>query len=76
MNHKPDCKTVDPDPEQLAKQSGYQSRLLIDCFIAGFGSIMHGSNQNNSHFTIFSTAEKTKAWETGRDCANKIKNHG
>lgn len=31
----------------------------------GYDAGMNGANANNCHFSIFSTPEKTKAWERG-----------
>lgn len=63
----PDAK---PDPEVIALQRGHESRTMIDCFIAGWNSVVHGSNESNCHFTLFSSPGRTEAWQDGRDQAN------
>ena len=42
---------------------------FTDPYEAGRDYAAHGANEDNCHFSLFSTAEKTKQWERGRDQA-------
>lgn len=37
----------------------------MDAYEAGKDSVINGANTENCNFRIFSTPEKTKAWERG-----------
>lgn len=39
----------------------------------GLKSISEGPNEENCHFSIFSSPEDTKAWERGRKEGKKLK---
>jgi len=38
-----------------------------DCFDAGVNYANNGANNSNCHFKFFTSKERTKAWELGRD---------
>ena len=40
----------------------------------GWDCGMNGANDDNCHFSIFSTPENTKQWETGKRDAEERKN--
>lgn len=46
---------------------------LRTAYNSGFDTGMYGANTTNSHFSIFSTPEKTKAWEVGKDDGDLMK---
>jgi len=39
----------------------------------GFDCGKNGANTTNCHFSIFSTPERTRAWERGKAAADKIR---
>jgi len=39
------------------------------CFEAGYDSVVNGANETNCAFWLFSSKEKTAAWEAGRKAA-------
>ncbi len=41
-------------------------------YLAGYDSGIHGANEINCHFSLFSTPEKTKEWEKGRKDADLL----
>lgn len=47
----------------------YLDVILQGCYKMGYDSIITGANVINSAFSLFSSAEKTKAWIKGRDDA-------
>jgi hypothetical protein len=40
---------------------------------AGYDAEVNGANTTNCHFSIFSTPEKSKAWEMGRAAGEQFK---
>ena len=36
------------------------------CFAMGYDCEMNGADRKNCHFSLFSSPEKTKAWEAGK----------
>jgi len=42
----------------------------------GYDCGKNGANDNNCHFGLFSTPEKTKAWENGKKEAERQKANG
>lgn len=57
--------------EQNIKRLKYESR--INPYAMGYDAGKNGSNTTNTHFSIFSTNEKTKEWERGKAAAEKDK---
>jgi hypothetical protein len=41
------------------------------CFEMGYDCEINGANEKNCHFTLFSSPEKTAAWEAGKAQAVK-----
>ena len=39
------------------------------CFAMGYDCEMNGADEKNCHFSLFSSPEKTKAWESGKEKA-------
>jgi hypothetical protein len=50
----------------------FEAELLV-CFDAGYEAEAHGSTMINCHFSLFSTLEKTNAWNAGRALAVKVR---
>ena len=44
------------------------------CYSAGYDAGKNKPNEINSHFRFFSTPEKTKAWERGKEDGSKEDN--
>lgn len=42
-------------------------------YLLGYDCGKFGANKDNSHYTIFSTPEKTKEWQRGKADAEKLK---
>lgn len=43
------------------------------CFAMGYDSEMNGADEKNCHFSLFSSIERTRAWERGKAQAVKDK---
>ncbi len=43
----------------------YADQVLEEAFRAGIDYARHGANEQNCYFGLFSSPEKTKAWEDG-----------
>lgn len=43
------------------------------CFAMGYDSEMNGADEKNCHFSLFSSVERTRAWERGKAQAVKDK---
>ena len=39
----------------------------------GFNCGLYGSNEENCHFSIFSSLKNTRAWENGKRAAERLK---
>ena len=52
----------------------YDDTQLQNCYESGYDAIMNGANANNSHFSLFTSPDRTKAWERGSRLAKRRKN--
>jgi len=43
------------------------------CFAMGYDCEMNGADEKNCHFSLFSSPENTKAWESGKEKARLTK---
>ena len=43
------------------------------CFAMGYDSEVNGADEKNCHFSLFSSVERTRAWERGKAQAVKDK---
>ena len=43
----------------------YNDPILQQCYWMGFHAAVNGADKINCSFTLFSTPEKTEAWERG-----------
>lgn len=50
------------------------NKELQHCLDMGYDSIINGSTTTNCSFSLFSSPEKTKAWEKGREKAKNDNN--
>lgn len=41
------------------------------CFAMGYDSEVNGADEKNCHFSLFSSVERTRAWERGKEQAVK-----
>ena len=53
----------------------YKSPELQHCYEMGIDSVISGMNKVNSDINLFSTPEKTKAWEFGKISAKHRKRY-
>jgi len=51
------------------------SKQTPTTFQHGYDCGLNGPNETNSHFSIFSSAVKTKAWEQGKKAGERAKNN-
>ncbi len=43
----------------------YDDTQLQKCYEAGYDASINGGNISNSHFSLFTSPDRTKAWERG-----------
>lgn len=56
-----------------AKKISTENISLEACYNAGYDAGKNGATIDNSHFKFFTTPERTKAWEKGKEAgANDI----
>jgi ribosome modulation factor len=48
------------------KQEREKEDILAYCFDMGYDAEINGATERNCHFSLFSSKEKTKAWEDGK----------
>lgn len=50
----------------LLRRFTIQSPELAKCYELGYDCAVNGANTTNCHFSIFSSPDRTKAWEDGK----------